>query len=327
MEKYFNNTNLINLLLKWRIHLLVILSVAVVLAVIFSSSFFITPKFKSIAVIYPANVSPYSEESETEQMYQILQSQDIMDSVISKFNLPEHYKISTDYKYYKTAIYYEYSQNIKIEKTPYDAVSIEVLDKDPEMACNIVNAIIDFYNQKVRGMHNSKYYEVMDMFKQLLAGKERNIDSLKYALFNLSVQSGLLGYDQSSEEIMRGYLRTVTGGGSANINTAEVKRLKENMEKVGGDIIILTESIRNEARTYADFKVEYEDALRFYQAKLTYCNVITHPFPADKKSFPVRWLIVSMTFILTFFFSIVVILMVENLRVSRIRKNQNQLNH
>jgi len=36
---------------------------------------------------------------------------------------------------------------------------------------------------------------------------------------------------------------------------------------------------------------------------------------------------VTMTFILTFFFSIVVILMVENLRVSRIRKNQNQLNH
>ena len=34
-----------------------------------------------MAVIYPANVSPYSSESETEQMYQILQSQDITDSV------------------------------------------------------------------------------------------------------------------------------------------------------------------------------------------------------------------------------------------------------
>ncbi len=103
MEKYFNNTNLINLLLKWRIHLMVILAVALVLAVIFSSPFFITPKFKSIAVIYPANVSPYSEESETEQMYQVLQSQDIIDSVITKFNLAAHYKISSDYKYYKTA--------------------------------------------------------------------------------------------------------------------------------------------------------------------------------------------------------------------------------
>ncbi len=100
-------------------------------------------------------------------------------------------KYQPNYKYYKTAIYYEYSQNVKIEKTPYDAVSIEVLDKDPEMACNIVNAIIDFYNDKVRYMHNDKYFEVMDMYKKLLAKKQEDIDSLKSALYNLSIKSGL----------------------------------------------------------------------------------------------------------------------------------------
>jgi len=327
MERYFNNTNLINLLLKWRMHLVVILGTALVLSVIFSGPLFITPKFKSIAVIYPANVSPYSEESETEQMYQILQSQDIIDSVITKFNLSEHYKIAKDYKHYKTAIYYEYSQNIKVEKTPYDAVSIEALDKDPEMASEIVEAIIGFYNEKVRNMHNSKYFEVMEMYEKLLAKKQRDIDSLKKALYTLSVESGLLGYDQSSEEIMRGYLRTVTSGAAGNINTSEVKRLKDNMEMKGGDLILITERIKHEANSYSAFKVEYENALRFYNAELTYCNVITEPFPADKKSYPVRWLIVAMTFILTFFFSIVIILMVENLRVSKLRKNQNQVKH
>jgi len=303
----------------------VILAVALVMAVIFSGPMFITPKFKSRAVVYPANVSPYSEESETEQMFQILQSQDIMESVIGKFDLSAHYEIDKDYKYYKTAIYYEYSQNIKIEKTPYDAVSIEALDKDPEMAAQIVEAIISFYNNKVRNMHNAKYYEVMDMYEKLLAKKQNDIDSLKRALYNLSVESGLLGYDQSSEEIMRGYLRTVTSGAAGNINSSEVKRLKENMERVGGDLILITERIKHEANSYSAFKVEYEDALRFYNADLTYCNVITHPFPADKKSYPVRWLIVAMTFILTFFFSIVVILMVENLRIYKLRKNQNKL--
>lgn len=324
MENYFNNTNLINLLLKWRVHLAVILAVSVVLAVVFSSPLFITPKYKSFAVLYPANVSPYSEESETEQMFQILQSQDIIDSVINKFNLSEHYKIAPDYKYYKTAMYYEYSQNVNTQKTPYDAVSIEVLDKDPEMAANIVDAIIDFYNQKVRRMHNAKYFEVVDMYQKLLEQKGQNIDSLKQALYDLSVQTGLLGYDQSSEEIMRGYLRTVTSGAASQINTAEVKRLKEHMEKEGGQMILLTESIKNEARTYADFKVKYEDALRFYNAEMTYCNVVTKPFPADKKSYPIRWLIVAMTFILTLFFAIVVILLVENLRMVRTRKQQNQ---
>jgi capsular polysaccharide biosynthesis protein len=328
MENYFNNTNLVNLLFKWRIHLMVILGVAVVLAIIFSGPFFITPKYKSFAVAYPANVSPYSEESETEQMFQILQSQDIMDSVINKFDLSAHYEIERDYKYFKTAIYYEFSQNVKIQKTPYDAVSIEVLDKDPFMAASITEAIIDFYNTKVQRMHKSKYVEVINMYEILLSNKAKTIDSLKKALYELSVESGLLSYEQSSEEIMRGYLRTVIGGGgSANINTAEVKRLKENMERKGGELIMLVESIKNEARTYADFKVEYEDALRFNNAQLTYSNVITHPFPADKKSYPIRWLIVVMTFVLTFFFAIVVILLVENLRVYRIRKQQNLQKH
>ncbi|MBW6460739.1 MAG: hypothetical protein K0B08_09215 [Bacteroidales bacterium] len=323
MEKYFNNTNLVNLLLKWRIHLAVILVVAVVLAVIFSSPFFITPKFKSHAILYPANVSPYSEESETEQMFQILLSQDIADSVIRKFELDKHYKIDPSYKYYKTALYYEYNQNVKTQKTPYDAVSIEVMDKDPEMAADIVNAIIDYYNLKVKRMHRAKYYEVVDMYGGLLAGKAGDIDSLKQALYELSVESGLLGFDQSSEEIMRGYLRTVTSGAASQINTAEVKRLKENLERKGGRLIFLVESIKHEARTYADFKVKYEDAVRFYNADMTYCNVITRPFPADKKSYPVRWLIVAMTFILTLFFSIVVLLIIENLRIYKIRKNQN----
>jgi hypothetical protein len=321
MERYFNNINLINLLLKWRIHLIVILAVAALLATIFSGPVFMIPIFKSQAVIYPANISSYSIESRTEQMYQVLQSHDIMDSVINKFNLVDHYEIYTDKKYYKSAVYKEYDQNIKIEKTPYDAVKIQSLDKDPVMASNIVDAIIYFYNLKVKTLHNDKYREIMSMYEVSLAKKEKEIDSLKQTLYDLSVSSGLLGYDQSSEEIMRGYLRTVTSGAAGNINSAEVKRLKENMEKVGGELILLVELIRTEAHVYSAVKVDYENAVRFYQADLTYCNIVTHPFPADKKSYPVRWLVVSMTLMLTFFFSIVVIMMVENLRLYRMRKN------
>jgi hypothetical protein len=184
----------------------------------------------------------------------------------------------------------------------------------------MVNSIIEFYNKKVGTMHREKYIEVINMYEDLLRNKEASIDSLKNALYELSVKEGLLAYEQTSEQIMIGYLKTVMGG-SGSVNTPEVKRLKENMEKYGGDLIMLVESIKQEARTYADFKVEYEDALRFYTAKLTYSNVVTSPFPADKKSYPIRWLIVSISVIMTLFFSIIVILLIENLRVRRIRNS------
>jgi capsular polysaccharide biosynthesis protein len=323
MENYFNNTNLINLLLKWRLHLLVIVVGAAILAMIFSSPWFITPKFKSYAVVYPANVSPYSEESEAEQMFQILQSQDIKDSVIAKFDLARHYKIDPSYKYYRTALNYEYTQSVNITKTPYDAVSIEVLDKDPQMASDMVNAIIAFYNKKVRKMHKGKYAEVINMYDELLRKKMAHIDSLKKELYDLSVKEGLLSYEATSEQIMMGYLGTVMGG-SSNVNKPEVLRLKENMERRGGDLVLLVESIKQEVRTYTDFKVEYEDAMRFYDSDLTYCNVITSPFPADKKSYPIRWLIVSISVLMTFFFAVMIMLLIENLRVRKIRKTEQK---
>lgn len=325
MENYFNNSNILGLLYKWKFHIAIILLVAIVLAAVFSSPLFITPKFKSHAIAYPANVSEYSDESPSEQMFQILQAQDIKDSVIDRFNLDEHYGIDKDYKFYRTTINYEYSQNVKINKTPYDAITIDVLDKDPVIASDMVDAIIEFYNKKVGHLHKSKYLEVIVMYKTLLNEKQAQLDSLKKDLMILSQESGLLAYGPTSEEVMKGYLMTVMGSNKSNVNTKEVNRLKENMEELGGDLILITETIKHEAQTYAKFKVEYEDAWRFYNADLTYCNVITEPFPSDKKAYPIRWLIVVITALVTFFLTVIVILIIENIRVhNRTQKVQSK---
>ena len=83
----FNNLSLIQLIIKWKWHILIITVVAALCGAIFSSSRFITPLYKSEAILYPANVFPYSEESETEQMLQIINSQSIADSIIEKYDL------------------------------------------------------------------------------------------------------------------------------------------------------------------------------------------------------------------------------------------------
>ena len=87
MDNNFNNLSLVQLVLKWKWHILIITLVAALCGAIFSSSLFITPLYKSEAVAYPANISPYSDESETEQMLQIINSQSIMDSIIEKYDL------------------------------------------------------------------------------------------------------------------------------------------------------------------------------------------------------------------------------------------------
>ncbi len=317
MENFKNNINILKLIFKWKIHFIIIVLLSVICAVIFSGSMFITPLFKSNAVAYPANVASYSDESETEQMLQIFQSRDIKDSVIKKFDLAKHYKIDSNYKYFYTTMLYEYGQNISISKTPYDAVEIEVFDKDPQIASDIANSIIDFYNKKVRRLHNVKSLEVISIYKEQLKNKEKDMDSLKNVLYELGTKYGLYEYETQSEQITKGFLRTITGSNSSQINTKDVMKLKEKMEQKSGELIAVVQHIENESENYGTVKLEYEMAQRFYTDKLTYTNVITEPYPADKKAYPIRWLIVVITAIATFFLSLIVIIIIENYQTYR----------
>jgi len=312
MESQFYQINILKLLLKWKTHLAVIVVAAIVLSSIFSSPFFITPKYKSFAVVYPANISPYSDESETEQMLQVMQSREIIDSVINKFDLAKHYKIDTSYKYYYTTMMYEWSQNVSIGKTPYEGVEIDVLDENPQMAADIVNSIIDFYNKKIKSLHEEKFYEVVTMYERSLAKKKAYIDSLKNRFRELSIKYGLFDYNSQSREISRGFLGTVDG--LSKINKKEVDIMRRNIEEKGGEALMLKILIERETSMYSSMKYEYEKAYMDYDRQFSYTNVVTKPYPADKKAFPVRWLIVVISAMAAFFISFIVILILENFK-------------
>lgn len=322
MSGNFYNINLLDTLLRWKIHLLVIVVAAAILAAIFSGPAFITPKFKSYAIVYPANISPYSDESETEQMLEIFQSQDIRDSIIKKFDLPKHYGIDPNHRYFLSTLFYEYSQNVSINKTPYEGVMIEVFDKDAKTACDMVNAMIEFYNIKVRTLHKAKFYEVFQLYQRAMDSKKKYVDSLENRLTILSSEYGLLDYQSQSREISRGYLRTMDGG-SGNVNTKEVLRLKENIEKKGGELIKIQELIGAEAARYAELKLEYDRAYMDYDRRFTYSNIITKPYIADKKAYPVRWLIVVFSALSSLVLAYIIILVIENYKpLLHRKKNQ-----
>jgi uncharacterized protein involved in exopolysaccharide biosynthesis len=286
--------------LKW--HIIIITVVAALCGAIFSSSMFITPLYKSVAVAYPANISPYSDESETEQMLEIINSASIMDSIVEKYNLWEDYKINKADQFAKTYMINEYRSKIKIGKTPYEAVSISVMDKDPFVACDIAKDILNFYDQKVHDLHTSKVAEVVDMYDMQLKMKQQDIDSLKQALTDLATNYGVLNYSGQLREVTRGF---INGSNKAN-------ELKQNLEQYGADAVDLETKIIAEANTYSLIKKDYEQNLRFFNSHLTYSNIVTEPFPADKKSFPVRWVVVALCGLGALLLSIVVIFVIEN---------------
>ena len=302
MDNTFNNLSLVQIILKWKWHIIIITVAAAICGAIFSSSMFITPLYKSEAVAYPANISPYSDESETEQMLQIINSQSIMDSIIEKYDLWSDYKIDKNYKFAKTYMLNEYRSKIKIGKTPYEAVSVTVMDKDPFVACDIAKDILNFYDQKVHDLHKQKVGEVVAMYERQLRQKQRNIDSLKQRYTEICTTYGISDISSQSREATKSLLS----------GSAKASEMQANLEQYAAELIDLHTKIAAEGNTYVSTKVDYEQNLRFYHSNLTYSNIITEPFPSDKKAFPVRWVVVALSALGALLLSIVVIFIIEN---------------
>lgn len=310
MEDYFNSKNLVTLIVKWKYQLFVIVIAAILLSAFFSGPIFITPLFKSYAVMYPSNVSPYSTENETEQMIQILQSKDIRDSLIKKFDLAKHYGIDPKYEYYLSTMLWEWNQKVKINKTPYEAVTIEVYDKDANTASAMVDAMIDFYNLKVRSLHREKFGEVIINFREVWEMKRKDLDSLKQRAEDLGTQYGILDFPNQTKEVMRAYL----GSGSL-YNKKEAERLKKNLEEKGGEMMLLGELMKSESGTYSQYKLDYDRAVQNYNRNYTYVNLLNKPFPADKKAYPIRWIIMIISTIATLLVAIIVIGIIDHRKI------------
>ena len=302
MDNNFNNLSLVQLIYKWKWHIIVITLAAAVCGAIFSSSTFITPLYKSEAIAYPANISPYSDESETEQMLQIINSQSIIDSIVEKYYLWTDYKIDRNYQYAKTYLMLEYHDRIKISKTPYEAVSIVVNDKDPQVACDIAKDILYFYDQKVAQLHRDKVSEVVAMYEWQLTQKQRGIEELKSQLTELGTLYGVSDYTGQAREVTRGYIN----------GSARATELKNNLELYGPATIDLETRIIAESNNYATIAMDYEQELRFFNSNLTYSNIVTEPYPADKKSYPVRWVVVALSGLAALLLTILVLFVIEN---------------
>jgi len=307
MEDYFKSKSIVYILIRWKIHLAVIIVAATLLAVFFSSPIFITPLYKSFAVVYPSNISAYADESLSEQMMQVIQSKDIRDSLIVKFDLPRHYGIDRNYEYYTSTLLWEYSKNVKISKTPYDAVTIEVWDKDPKIACDMVNEIMNQYNFKLRGLHKEKFREVVNNYRTVTNYKRKELDSIQERAHELGVKYGLLDYPNQTREVMRAYLSSGSRGG-------EVSRLKKNLEEKGGEREMISNLMLAITKDYSAFKLDYDRAVLDLNRNYTYVNVLNKPFVADKKGYPVRWVIVVVSAMASLFLAVIVIGIIESRR-------------
>lgn len=306
MENYFNNKSIFVIINKWKYHILAITVIAGILGAVFSSPFFVKPLFKSTAVLYPANLTSMSEESETEQLLQILQSQEIRNRIFDKFELGNHYEIEKDHEHFKTILNKEFEDHVSFRKTEYESVEIEVLDISPDTAAFIASELILLYNNKVRDMHRGKYKETAKMFKSQMQKKSEELDSLEAILDTLRQKYSLLDYKIQARE-----LTSIIAEGKEK---GDAKEIFEALKEKGGKYLKTDSLFKMNLSLYQNVKKAYEVAKVNLEKEITYAHVVSRPYPADKKSYPIRWLIVLFSMIGGIFMGMFTITIVESIK-------------
>lgn len=289
MENFFNNKSLFQLIEKWKKHVIIIVASAIVVGGFISSPIVIAPRFKSSATLYPVNLPELSKESKTEQMMQIIQSMDINRHIIQSLNLGKHYKIDSTSEYFSN-VYLEFDANVTITKTEYEGVEIVVQDKDPKFASSMIDSLIKFYNTKVESMHKAKNLEMVLIRGGELKRKKVEIDSLENVMKGMRTKYGIIDYGAQAKELTRGYVNLLAGGKTAN--SKQVDTLINNLKTKGGEALLLNSLIILAQKQYEFIKDDYEKNISELNKKITFAHVVSTPFPADKKSYPIRWLIV-----------------------------------
>ncbi len=318
MENYFSNVKLGEIILKWKWHLVAILLIAAVAGG--AGSYLLEEKYESKAVIYPSNISEYSDESVTEQMIQWLNSQDIHDSIVKKFNLSQHWELDSNYKYFKTTMEYFYGQNVNIKKTQYESIEIKVRDKDPQIAKEIAEAILHFVDLKIKHIHKEKFEEVVINAKHIVDQSMKAIRENEAELQRLGAEYGIIDYESQAEAVAKGMLGTVEGMGSAGVNRKELKNLYKNLQEKGSEWLTYYKAIEPMYESHEALLEEYFRAYYYANRDYTYVNLVSAPFAADKKAYPVRWLIVFYTVTATLFLSLLVIAIIEAIRKMKANK-------
>lgn len=315
MSSEYNTSEIFGLLVRWWKQLLIVAVVATVLSALFSSPFVITPKYKSFAVLYPANIIPMGTETPTEQMLQVLESDNIRDSITELYHLFETYGIDPSGQSAQTALIREYQDNTIFRKTEYESVVIEVMDADPVQARDIVNSIIFYFNRKERSLQKEKSMELVKILQEQVSKKKAEMDSMEAILTNLRQDYGILDYSLQTEYATERYLEVISTPGK-QAGAKEIEPLLNALKEKGGEFMSLNEHLWRIRGGYNNLKEQLEAAIRDVEKNLTYCNIITNPVVADKKAYPIRWLIVVVSVLGTLLMTFLFLSVFENMRGS-----------
>jgi uncharacterized protein involved in exopolysaccharide biosynthesis len=321
---------------RWPIIIITTIGAIVSIAV----SLLITPMYKSSVIMYPASSASVSKsllsndmkgdfmtfgsEEETEQLLQILNSNDIVYYIVNKYDLINHYDIDSTSKFMNTNLYKTFNNNISFRKTKLQSIEIEVYDSDPQFAANIANDISLYADSVMNKIRKKRAWEALLIVEWEYKKLGKQIEEMSDSLSKLN-KLGVLDYTEQVTSYTTGLSEGIATG---KISTSGIKYLEDkltHLEKYGHIYLEISDFIKFEQKKLSELKGKWVEAGVEFKQNLSYVYIVNKAYPAEKKSKPVRWLIVSLSTISTFLFSLLLVGFIDFFKKFKQKVNNTEI--
>ena len=289
------------------------------------------------------DILAFGAEEEAEQILQLLNSDVIREKITTKFKLMEHYGISPDDNYPMSTLTEEYKENITFSRTEFMSVRIDVLDTDPQMAADIANEIAALLDSTKNNIQKARAEEALSIVEAAyqeksiaISQKEDSLNNIRsHGIFDYTNQSAIwseeyaksfttYNNEKAALEILEKHhgknsadssvvnTRARIAGAAARINA--VQRKMNELAAFGGASVSLSEQLEIDRKDQAKLK-EQLDKLRIdTRNAISNKFVVNEATKAERKTTPVRWLIVLLSTAGTFILTFIGLLFLERIR-------------
>jgi capsule polysaccharide export protein KpsE/RkpR len=235
----------------------------------------------------------------------MLESDNLKTRVIKNFNLQEHYKIKPDDSEKNFKLGNLYRKHISVRKTPYASIEINVLDEVPEKAAEIANGIVQILDSVKTDIQKRVALQALAIIEQQYKNKEAEVNSIKQTMRDLGAK-GVYSFEDQSKALVE-----LAGKGG---NQAYIAKQQSSLAQYGSEALSSQETLVLELDKLSELRKKLEQAKVDVSANLSNVFILQQATVAEKKAYPIRWIMVAVAMFGSFVLGCVVLLFTEKIR-------------
>ena len=292
------------------------------------ASYVITEKFRGEVILYPAisnsasrsllneqsgsrdDILALGDEEDAQQLMQMLQSDEIRDRTTTKFDLMTHYRIDPEGEHKRAELREVYEDHVTFEFTKFGSVRIDVMDEDPQRAADMANFIASEVDSVWNAMQMERASIGVRLVESKLTEAENNVTWLNDSLGRIRA-AGVQDYHTQSERFNEYMGAAIVKGDERAIRLFDEKF--KVLAQYGGAYLTLQSQLDNELWRLNQLRTKLTQARADMESELPHKFIVNKALPADKKSYPIRWLITAISTASAFLLALLFIMVRENL--------------